>query len=150
MRYFNTHGPVNAEQHYVVSRQLLVNELVAQIDQGKYFTIFAPRQMGKTTLLRNLEELLTQNPACLPIPLSFERFESWSATDFMDDVGELIDYHINQVLQSNEHPQSQEIKIGDYPHLWRNATEVALGGPLAAKPAFAGWQSCPRRWTFWL
>ncbi|MEZ4869085.1 MAG: AAA-like domain-containing protein [Caldilineaceae bacterium] len=109
MRYFNTHGPVDEEQHYVVSRQALIDQLGEQIDQGKYFTIFAPRQMGKTTLLRKLNELLAEDPAYLPIPLSFERFESWSVADFMDTVAELIHYHISQALQTREHPQSQAV-----------------------------------------
>jgi hypothetical protein len=39
MRYFNTHGPVNAQEHYVVARRALVERLVGQIEQGKYFTI---------------------------------------------------------------------------------------------------------------
>ena len=94
MRYFNTHGPVEVEKHYVVSRQGLADELKTQIDQGKYFTIFAPRQMGKTTLLRKLNEMLAEDPDYLPIPISFERYESWSVTDFMDSVANLIEYHI--------------------------------------------------------
>lgn len=52
MRYFNTHGPVNPEEHYFVPRQALVDHLVAQIERGKFFTLYAPRQMGKTTFLR--------------------------------------------------------------------------------------------------
>jgi len=109
MRYFNTHGPVEVEKHYVVSRQGLADELKTQIDQGKYFTIFAPRQMGKTTLLRKLNEMLAEDPDYLPIPISFERYESWSVTDFMDSVANLIEYHITQALQTNAHPKYEEI-----------------------------------------
>ena len=58
MRYFNTHGPVNAEEHYVVSRQALLSDLLTQIESGKYLTIYAPRQMGKTTLLTQMVESL--------------------------------------------------------------------------------------------
>ncbi len=58
MRYFNTHGPVNETEHYVVARHALVTDLAAQISQGKYFTIFAPRQKGKTTLLQRLRDVL--------------------------------------------------------------------------------------------
>ncbi|MBV7329805.1 ATP-binding protein [Chloroflexi bacterium TSY] len=135
MRYFNTHGPVEAEKHYVVSRQSLVDKLSTQIDQGKYFTIFAPRQMGKTTLLRKLEEILVENPDYLPVPLSFERFECWSASDFLDEVGELITYHISQTPQVSAHPHRQEIKnlltghppksYQTFEHFFRNLYEVA-------------------------
>jgi len=30
MRYFNTHGPVNEIEHYVVTRSELISDLVAQ------------------------------------------------------------------------------------------------------------------------
>ena len=95
MRYFNTHGPVEADQHYVVSRQDLIDKLSVQIDQGKYFTIFAPRQMGKTTLLRKLDEMLAANPDYLPIPLSFERYETWAEAQFLNHFGKLISYYLN-------------------------------------------------------
>ena len=85
MRYFNTHGPVDVDQHYVVSRQPLADSLQVQIDQGKYFTIFAPRQVGKTTLLRQLNDMLAEHSNSLPISTSFERYESWSVESFRDD-----------------------------------------------------------------
>ena len=110
MRYFNTHGPVEIEKHYVVSRQWLVDKLSTQIDQGKYFTIFAPRQMGKTTLLRKLDEMLGENPDYLPISLSIEEYESWSATDFMETFAELIGYHLTRTLEIAGHAKLQEIK----------------------------------------
>ena len=90
MRYFNTHGPVNVQEHYVVPRRALIEELTAQIEQGKFFTIYAPRQMGKTTLLNNLETELRTRPTYLPIVLSFELYESWSAAQFWGDVLGLI------------------------------------------------------------
>ena len=95
MRYFNTHGPVNTQEHYVVPRRALVEQLTDQIEQGKFFTIYAPRQMGKTTLLNQLEAELQARPSdpaavYLPIVLSFELYESWSATQFWDDVLGLI------------------------------------------------------------
>jgi energy-coupling factor transporter ATP-binding protein EcfA2 len=83
MRYFNTHGPVNTVEHYVVPRTDLVAEIAAQIEEGKYFTIFAPRQMGKTTLLRDLAVVLRQATDMLPIVLNFEAFEGWTVEEFL-------------------------------------------------------------------
>ncbi len=77
-RYFNTYGPVNETEHYVVPRHQLIGEIVSQIERGTYFTIYAPRQMGKTTLLRQLQEVLRHKSSYLPITLSFQRFESWT------------------------------------------------------------------------
>lgn len=110
MRYFNTHGPVEIEEHYVVSRQWLVDELKTQIDHGKYFTVFAPRQMGKTTLLRQLDEVLATDPEYLPIPLSFEQYESWSPSDFMEDIADLISYLLRQALEKRNHPKAKEVE----------------------------------------
>jgi len=70
MRYFNTFGPVNQTEHYVVSRRELITDLVAQIERGTYFTLYAPRQMGKTTLVRHLSEELLDKPDYLPFMLS--------------------------------------------------------------------------------
>lgn len=90
MRYFNTHGPVNAAEHYVVARRPLVEGLVAQIQQGKYLAISASRQMGKTTLLRALDAELDAHPDFLSIDLTFEAYESWSPADFWADFGEQL------------------------------------------------------------
>jgi AAA-like domain len=110
MRYFNTHGPVEIDQHYVVSRQWLLDQLSSQIDQGKYFTIFAPRQMGKTTLLRKLDEMMAANPAYLPIPLSFERYETWAEEQFLNHFGRLLAYYLNEGFQARQHPQRAQIQ----------------------------------------
>lgn len=83
MRYFNTFGPVNTAEHYVVSRGELIADLVNKIEQGKYFTIFASRQMGKTTVLHDLEAALNQQRGYLVVTLSFENFETAEAHDFL-------------------------------------------------------------------
>jgi len=110
MRYFNTYGPVNAAEHYVVARRYLVEDLIAQIQQGKYLAISAPRQMGKTTLLRALDAELDAHPDFLSIDLTFEAYESWSPADFWADFGERISYHISTVLQSKVQEQSAAIQ----------------------------------------
>jgi len=110
MRYFNTHGPVEIDKHYVVSRQELVEKLKTQIDQGKYLNIHAPRQMGKTTLLRRLDEVLEADPAYLSIPLNFELYEHWSESEFLSDFGKLISRHLRASFKQIQHPQSEQIQ----------------------------------------
>jgi len=99
MRYFNTYGPVNEQDHYVVPRQALVTELIAQIERGTYFTIFAPRQMGKTTLLRALEEILAPKPDYLPLMLSFEVYESATVEDFLQSISKEVLRRVIAALQ---------------------------------------------------
>ena len=109
MRYFNTHGPVNIQEHYVVSRRALVEELTAQIEQGKFFTIYAPRQMGKTTLLRALDAALGARPDFLAIALSFEAYESWPLSDFWADFSERMAYQLSTALPGKNQPNSEAI-----------------------------------------
>ena len=109
MRYFNTHGPVNANDHFVVPRTALVDHLVAQIDIGKYFTIYAPRQMGKTTLLYSLIDRLAAQPDCVPVFLSFQAFESWPIPDFLTQFGRLLQREIIAGLQHKTHATSERL-----------------------------------------
>jgi hypothetical protein len=114
MRYFNIYGPVNETEHYVVPRSELIADLVAQIERGTYFTIFAPRQMGKTTLLRRLRDVLQERQIYLPITLSFEAFESWSVSDFLHAFGEGLTKHIVQSLPPEEARKVQK-QLPDQP-----------------------------------
>lgn len=53
MRRFYSYGPVDCEEHFCVLRQALVDRCLALLVHnpekgGSYFTIWAPRQTGKT------------------------------------------------------------------------------------------------------
>ncbi|MCP4405135.1 MAG: ATP-binding protein, partial [bacterium] len=57
MRRFHSYGPVDCEEHFCVTREELVNQSIEQLignpeKGGHYFTIWAPRQTGKTWLMR--------------------------------------------------------------------------------------------------
>ena len=126
MRYFNTLGPVNEKEHYVVPRSELIANLVAQIERGTYFTIYAPRQMGKTTLLGRLAEVLRERVDYLLLTFSFEAFEGWSETDFFAEFGEWLGTEISIGLQAASHPNSEAVQAlvtntppVDYRSLWR-------------------------------
>jgi hypothetical protein len=65
MRHFNSYGPVDAQDHFCVQRQALITQGVEQLignpkKGGHYFTIWAPRQTGKTWLMRQLELNINQ------------------------------------------------------------------------------------------
>lgn len=65
MRRFHSYGPVDCEEHFCVPRRALVEKCLAQlIDNpdkgGHYFTIWAPRQSGKTWLMRQVKQEVTQ------------------------------------------------------------------------------------------
>ncbi len=62
MRFFNTSGPIVAEDHYHVPplSRLDTDELLRLIEQNRYFVLHAPRQTGKTTALGALQDLLNE------------------------------------------------------------------------------------------
>ena len=58
MKRFNTTGLCIPSEHYMVSTQSRVDEIVRMVDNGDYFTINRARQYGKTTLLNALKNTL--------------------------------------------------------------------------------------------
>ncbi len=57
MRTFHSYGPVDCEEHFCVQRTELIDRCVTQLighpeKGGHYFTIWSPRQCGKTWLMR--------------------------------------------------------------------------------------------------
>ena len=60
MRFFNTSGPVEAEDHYRIPPLQRVNlgEVLELVRGKRYFVLHAPRQTGKTSILLALRDLL--------------------------------------------------------------------------------------------
>ena len=60
MRFFNTEGPVRAEDHYAIPplERGNTDEILTLIRQKRYFVLHAPRQTGKTSALIALRDLL--------------------------------------------------------------------------------------------
>ena len=60
MRFFNTTGPIKPDRHYHVPplSRVDLDELLRLIDEKRYFVLRAPRQTGKTTVLRALMQRL--------------------------------------------------------------------------------------------
>ncbi|MGB0679607.1 MAG: hypothetical protein ACPGUV_08100, partial [Polyangiales bacterium] len=55
---FNTAGPCLADRHYMLPASQRLTQLGDLIAEGAYFVIHAPRQTGKTTLLRHFAQQL--------------------------------------------------------------------------------------------
>ncbi|MEE4247289.1 MAG: AAA-like domain-containing protein [Kangiellaceae bacterium] len=62
MKFFNTGGPVVLEDHYMIDPLSRINldDVMLLIDQKKYFVLHAPRQTGKTSLLKALMTHINQ------------------------------------------------------------------------------------------
>jgi hypothetical protein len=61
-KFFNTAGPVRIENNYMIDPLKRINkdEIMAMIDNWKYFILHAPRQTGKTSSLLALQECINK------------------------------------------------------------------------------------------
>ena len=92
MRRFWTQGPVNAQEHYVVSRSDEIADFIKRVDEGRYVVLFAPRQTGKTTFFCDAlaalvaDSITEQTADYFPIQLNFDVYKNTSVTDFYDNL----------------------------------------------------------------
>lgn len=101
MREFNTTGPCDPARHYTVIREVLIAEGIDKVKKGRYFTLFAPRQAGKTTFFKLLLNVLDQKEDFATIWLSFENLKTVSKNDFYRELNhELHDELSKHKIQS--------------------------------------------------
>jgi len=82
MRYFNTSGPNIPSEHYTLLRQNLIEKGLSLVSKKRYFTIWAPRQTGKSTYFRLLAvELEKQGYKVAHI--NFESYRNASLESFL-------------------------------------------------------------------
>ena len=130
-RWFNTAGPCDPADHYMLPALRRLPEVQRLIDHRSYFVVHAPRQVGKTTALLSLGRELTLGGQHVAVLVSME-----VGAAFPQDVGAAE----AAVLQS-----------------WRNAARAQLPDALQPPPfpdappgsrigvALSAWaESCPR------
>jgi hypothetical protein len=93
MREFNVEGPCDPERHFTVMREALVRKGIEKIEKGKYFTIFAPRQAGKTTSFQLMIRQL-MGTSYLPIWISFENLANVSKKQFYATLDEDLKFEL--------------------------------------------------------
>jgi hypothetical protein len=81
-RWFNTAGPCQAEDHYMLLPMSRLPQVKRLIVQRSYFVIHAPRQIGKTTTILALAEQLNAAGQHVAAVLSVE-----IGAPFGDDIG---------------------------------------------------------------
>ncbi len=82
MREFNTSGPNNVKEHYTIERIDLIKQGIKLVDKSRYFTIWAPRQTGKSTYFRQLAEVLI-NQGYNVAYINFEDYKNSPITSFL-------------------------------------------------------------------
>jgi len=96
MREFNTSGPNNPDIHFTVLREALLQKALAQITHpadpkgGRYFTLYAPRQTGKTTFVEQLMKRLDRQQF-FPVMISFEALSGLKESVFYHELGKRLE-----------------------------------------------------------
>jgi hypothetical protein len=96
MREFNTSGPNNPDIHFTVMREALLQKALEQITRpadpkgGRYFTLYAPRQTGKTTFVEQLMKRLDRRQF-FPAMISFESLAGLEEFTFYRELGKRLD-----------------------------------------------------------
>ena len=85
MRKFNTSGPNIPEKHYTIQRIDLIDKGFELVKDERYFTIWAPRQTGKSTYFRQLAERLTLIGYKVE-HINFENYKNASLSSFLYDL----------------------------------------------------------------
>ena len=75
-KYFNTTGPCEEHQHYMVPPLPRVPEAPGIVAMGGYFVLHAPRQSGKTTFLRTFARSLSAGEDYAAVYMSCEAAEA--------------------------------------------------------------------------
>jgi hypothetical protein len=85
-RFFEKSGIVDPGASYYVQLENVTNmdnqDLKTMVDLGRYFSIFAPRQSGKTTFFKGFCRRLEKDPLYVAILLSFQDYKNLSAPRF--------------------------------------------------------------------
>jgi AAA-like domain len=84
MRYFNTSGPNIIKDHYTLMRPHLIEGGLNKVQKSRYFTIWAPRQTGKSTYFRLLAERL-ESEGYKTAYVNFENFKEATLTAFLNN-----------------------------------------------------------------
>jgi len=85
-RIFEASGEVKVEESYFVPLENVTNtnkqDMKTMIDRGRYFSIFAPRQSGKTTFFKETCRELQKDPTYVAVILNFQDYQDLDKTQF--------------------------------------------------------------------
>jgi len=82
-RYFNTSGPNIPDEHYTLKREKLIKRGLQLVKNKRYFTIWAPRQTGKSTYFRMLAQRL-ETMGYQVLHINVENFKNVTEENFLE------------------------------------------------------------------
>lgn len=113
-RYFEKSGVVDPKASYYVPLENVTNmdnqDIKTMVDLGRYFSIFAPRQSGKTTFFKEFCRRLEKDPTYVPILLSFQDYKSLQTQRFYNLIEKSLCRQLIGRLSQVECPRLDVIK----------------------------------------
>ena len=113
-RYFEKSGVVDPKASYYVPLENVTNmdnqDIKTMVDYGRYFSIFAPRQSGKTTFFEGFCSQLEHEPSYIPILLSFQSAKNLDSVTFYSRIQEDLFEQLVQRLESVNCAQKDLVK----------------------------------------
>ena len=83
MKRFNTSGPNIPEEHYTIERTNLIRKGMELVENKRYFTIWAPRQTGKSTYFKQLSDKL-ETQGYKVARINFENYKNEPVSSFLN------------------------------------------------------------------
>lgn len=112
VRVFEKSGYVIPEMSYYVPLENVANsdkqDIKAMVDRGRYFSIFAPRQSGKTTFLTETCNQLHEDPTYAAIILSFQNYSKLEKAQFY---GLVERYLYSQLINRLKEVKCEKIEV---------------------------------------
>ena len=99
-RYFNTAGPNIPKEHYTLMREELVEKGRKLVGNKRYFTIWAPRQTGKSTYFKLLSNRLKKKGYNVGV-FNFENYQDATKKLLINLVCDFINESTNSNIKSD-------------------------------------------------
>ena len=133
MKHFNTAGPCNSADHYMIEASTRLQGVEELIDEKQYFVIHAARQSGKTTYLKDLVERLNAGGKYYALHCSLERMQG--TNDSEEGIPGIVKAIKDNLQFSNIPHHTEFAKTADYDnYLGVLNTELTLYCMLLDKP----------------
>jgi len=104
-RFFNTAGPCNSKNHYMIDAASRLQGVEQLIDMGQYFVIHSARQSGKTTYLHDLTQRLNKSGNYYAVYCSLESLQRVESAE--KGIPQIIAC-ISKALYNAEVPNNEE------------------------------------------
>ena len=114
-RFFNTAGPCNRTDHFMIEASSRLNDVEQLIDMKQFFVIHAARQSGKTTYLKDLTQRLNEGGKYHALYCSLESLQKFE--DAKEGIPEIVKLMRKLFLFSNIPNRQEFAENADYTYI---------------------------------